>query len=178
MNKHLRNIGLCAMGLIIASPAFAEDAETLATVKVVVPIEITHHTDLSFGKIAAGGAAGSVTLLAGLSGSSTITSVPTSITVTGSPGPARFTVYGSKGASVGLSASTTGLSNGNGDKLTVEDFNFESFQSSDGTSVTGTPVNLDANGRLGVNMGATLTIPDGSPYGDYSGNVTFSVTYN
>ncbi|WP_420854536.1 DUF4402 domain-containing protein [Sneathiella marina] len=171
MNKHLRNIGLCAMGLIIALPAFATTESTKATVTFLTPINITKGTPLHFGvlTVPAGVMSSSITKSVRLRPDGTVITLSSSIVnPSGTPTPARYTVTGSANEQIAFSA-ILGTNPTNGTStLQLTDFTFN----------TDSPVNLDANGQLAVSMGATLTIPELSTRGDYTGTVIFTANYN
>ena len=162
MKKLLISAGaVCALAL--STPAFAvtsNSASATATVNIVSPLQLTNTAGLNFGTVV-GPFSGTVVRV-----SNTGTRTCGSLTCSGTPSAAAFTVKGtaSQGLTVKVDTSVTMTSGSN--NLSV-----------DLTTDLPTAVATDATGAASFGVGGSLTIPASTPDGLYSGTFNVQVNY-
>ena len=146
--------------------ANAATTTTTVEVNVVSTINLVAQNGIVFGDISSSSSPGTVTI--GTDGSRT-TSGGATVNTNTSGTPALYEVSGDPNAyfSITLPDSTV-LTSAAGNKMTVSNFN----------SVPAVNGQLDAGGRLSLNVGATLGVGSFQPFGAYSGIMTTTIEYN
>jgi hypothetical protein len=146
------------------SRAFLTATALLGVVAVSFSQSIQTNSDLTFGRIAAGSAPGTVTIspLGSRTSSGGVTLASSSF------GAARFTVSGNPNLSFAILLPATQALTGGGEPLVVD--TFQSFPSETGI--------LDGSGNRILELGATIHIPANQARGTYSGSFEVTVTYN
>ena len=173
MKKLTKILALLTVMVAFSAATFAQATAT-ATAVIVSPITITFVTDLEYGNIAAGAAAGTVVLSpAGVRSPTNVTLPVTTGTVTA----ASFTVGGTPGYtySITLPAGTTTIANAGGQTMTVGTW-------TSNPTPTGT---IGGGGTEVLYVGATLAVGANQAEGSYSsstaggtGDFTVTVNYN
>jgi spore coat protein U-like protein len=178
MNKHSRliphgfKLAVMALAIYGAGNAMAATATATSSSTVVTPIAITNTANLSFGNIAAGGTAGTVTVSPDNSRSVS----GGTITAGGTATAAQFNVTGQAGLTyaidlAGTSASLT--SGGNSMTFTaISDVTASAITS--GTVATGTLT----GGAQTIYVGGTLAVGANQAAGNYGGTINVAVNYN
>jgi hypothetical protein len=177
MTKHSRftpNVfSLVVMALALAGTgnAMAEVATATSTGIVVAPITITKMTDLSFGSIAGGSTAGTVTLSPdnsrGVSGGV--------VKMGGTPAAAKFDVTGQDGAgyTITLGGSTVLTSGSN----TIPFEAVSDLTASNKASGT-VGAGVLTGGTQSIFVGGVLTVAANQAAGTYTGSISATVEYN
>lgn len=157
---------LLLAGIMTAPPVLAASAQATVSVKVVRHVSIANKSNMSFGYLSAGAAAGSVVLQQDGSRNPTGGVILES---GGSSTPASFTAEGEPNASfaISLPAAIT-MADSAGNVMTVDDF----------TSSSGNNATFDDNGRHQLSVGARLHVNPNQTLGDYTGSMQISVNYN
>ncbi|HSL87222.1 MAG TPA: DUF4402 domain-containing protein [Bacteroidales bacterium] len=174
MKKTIKTLALLTLMVAFSTATYAQvNGTAAATAFIVAPITITFATDLQFGNIAAGAAAGSVVL------SPAGVRTPTNVTlpaITGIVTAASFTVGGTPNYtySITLPAGATTISNG------AQTMTVNAWTSNPTPSGT-----IGAGGTEVLYVGATLTVGANQTPGSYSssnaggsGDFTVTVNYN
>ena len=162
---------------LTAATAFAAgnsaSANANASVKIRKAISLTKTADLDFGGIVIS-ASGTAADTAVLSPANVLTAPGTNGTIVGTfntTSAAAFNVAGTKNATyaVTLPGAAVSLAGSNGGTLNVTAF----------TSTSGSGTNtLDGTGADTLAVGATLTVPQTTTDGNYSGTFSVTVAYN
>jgi hypothetical protein len=166
----IRALSLAILAACCAGNALAATATAPSTSTVIVPIAIAKTADLTFGKLAAGGTAGSVTVspngARSFSGGTT--------TGGGTSSAAQFNVTGEPGLTYSITLGGTQLTSGANNLAftTVSDTTASSITTGNVTSGTLT------GGAQSIFVGGTLTVGANQAPGAYSGSVTATVDYN
>jgi spore coat protein U-like protein len=178
MNKHsrftLRGFKLAVMTLAIcgAGSAMAATATATSTTTVVTPIAISNTANLSFGNIATGGSAGTVTVSP--DGSRSVTGG--TVTAGGTTTAAQFNVTGQSGLTYAIDftgTSTTLTSGANTMTFTaISDTSASAITT--GTAATGTLT----GGAQTIFVGGTLAVGASQVAGTYNGTINVAVNYN
>jgi hypothetical protein len=178
MNKHSRFISngfkLAVMALAIsgAGSAMAATATATSTSVVITPIQITKTADLSFGSIAGGATAGTVTVSP--NGSRSFTGG--TVTAGGTSTAAQFSVTGQAGLTYSISLA------GTSSQLTSGGNNLGFTAISDVTAsaiTTGTaPSGTLTGGNQTIFVGGVLTVGINQLAGTYTGSINVAVDYN
>lgn len=159
---------LVGSALCSTPPVMGLAASDTATVSVdiVSTISITTQNGLLFGDISSSAAAGSLSINA--SGTRTTTGgVTINTAIAGSP--AAFDVQGDAGASYSITLPVSVLLSDSGSNNMLVD-NFTS---------TPTPAGvLNAGGQQSLFVGATLNVGSNQPFGSYAGLMSVTVDYN
>jgi hypothetical protein len=180
MNKHVRftsngfKLAVMALALFGAGSAMAATSATATSTGVVVtPISVTKSVDMSFGDIAGGGTAGTVTLTPG--GTRTVSGG--AVAAGGTPTAAKFDVTGSGTLTYAIdyTGTATQLTSGSDTMAfaAISDTS-ASAKSTAGTVATGT---LTA-GAQSIYVGGILTVGVNQNAGTYTGNIAVAVNYN
>jgi hypothetical protein len=180
MNKHVRftsyGLKLAVMALAIGAAGSAVAANTAtatSTSTVVTPIAIANSANLSFGDIAGGSSAGTVTVspdgTRGVTGGT--------VAVGGTPSAAKFDVTGQAGLTYAIDFSTTSTTLTSGGNTmafaTVSDLTGGAITSGNVSSGT-----LSAGGTQTIFVGGTLTVGANQAAGTYNGTINVAVNYN
>lgn len=168
--KRLALVALASTAAFAAGTSATTSAT--ASVKIRKAITLTKTADLNFGGIVIS-ASGTAADTAVLSPANVLTDPGTNGTIVGNfntTSAATFTVSGTKNATyaVTLPSGATSLAGSNGGTLNVSSFT---------SSSTGAG-NLGAGGTDTLSVGATLTIPQTTTDGDYTGSFSVTVAYN
>jgi hypothetical protein len=149
----------------------ATSATASSTATVIVPISVTSSGSLSFGKFAAGGSAGTVTV--STAGVRTVSGV---VAAGGTPGVASFAITGepSTAYSIDTTSTTANLTSGSDNLGLTLVSDFTGAGATSGTQSTGT---LDGTGHQTLYVGGTLAVGANQPNGSYSGTVSVAVAY-
>ncbi len=166
MNKLLLIAGVAITTAGISSSVIAAQANGSSTAKVLQPMTITTGTDLAFGDIAAGAAAGSVQI--GADGTVTNSTVTSSGTQT--PGDFALTGVTGKLYTVDFGAASITLTGANiGQTMTVSGFVHDGGINGDLT--------LDAGNIDTLSIGATVAVGINQAADDYTGSYSVTVDY-
>ena len=165
---------ILGLGVILIALSTASNAQTpvpataSASATIIAPITLTKDVDLQFGSLAAGAAAGTVTIDASVTPNRTGTNVTLS-TIGAAPTAARYTVTGTAGYTylIGFPSRSVTIINGSNNMLVD---NLVSSKVSDIGTLTGGTDIFYVGGRLNV---AIAQIP-----GTYTGTFTVNVNYN
>ena len=161
--------------LLVAAPPISATVTGKAQTRIYTPITLLASRALDFGDVFPGTEAGTITLDAGssmwtLSGAGVSLGVHTPI-------PSFFVVGGKKNASYTLTLpGAILLTGGSGPAISVDTFT----ASVNGGVATSNPTGLalDANGVMGIQVGATMHIAAAQGEGDYNGTYDLTVAYN
>lgn len=161
------------MLVVLATGVFAQGTPTAsatgtASANIVQPLEMAKIADLAFGNIAAGTAAGVVTIAT--DGSRTATGGVTLNAAGSVQNAASFDINGLADANfdVNLPASITFETEDGTEQMNVENF----------VSSLGDESVLDANGEASLSVGANLNVDAQQAAGLYSGTFDVIVAYN
>ena len=178
MNKHARftshgfKLAVMVLAICGAGSAMAATATASSTTTVVTPIAVSKAADLSFGNIAAGGTAGTVTVSP--DGSRSVTGG--TVTAGGTTTAAQFNVTGQSGLTYAIDftgTSATLTSGANTMTFTaISDTTASAITS--GTATTGTLT----GGAQTIYVGGSLTVGANQVAGTYTGNISVAVDYN
>lgn len=179
MNKHTRftsngfKLAVAAVALYGAGSAMAATSATATSTSVVVtPISVSKSADMSFGSIAGGATAGTVTLTPG----GTRTVAGGAVAAGGTPAAAKFDVTGSGTLTYAIdyTGTATSLTSG-GDTMAFAAISDTSASAkTSGTVATGA---LTA-GAQSIYVGGVLTVGINQNAGTYTGNIAVAVNYN
>jgi hypothetical protein len=178
MNKHARftsngfKLALMALAIGSAGSAMAATATATSTSVVITPIAIAKNVDLSFGSIAGGATAGTVTLkpdgtrVAG--GGATLAG--------GTSTAAQFNVTGQTGLTYSISLAGTSATLTNGANTMA----FTTISDVTASAITTGNVSAGtlASGAQTIFVGGSLTVGANQLAGTYSGTVSVAVDYN
>lgn len=162
---------LAFFGLTTVS-ANAADATATASATIITPISIVKATNLSFGNIAAGTAAGTVVMAPAGTRTVTGTNGPTLPASTGTVSAATFNITGLVGMtfSITLPASAITLSNGTpANDMTLNTFTSTPTVAAGGTLTGGTAL---------LSVGGTLSVGANQAAGTYNSTSDLTVTVN
>lgn len=179
MNKHACfnsygfKLAVMALALSSAGSAMAANTATATSTSVVVtPIAITKSADLSFGNIAGGASAGTVTLTPG----GTRTFGGGAIAAGGTPAAAKFDVTGSGALTyaIDMTGTSTTLTSGS-DTM--------AFTAITDTSASGKTSGILTTGALtagaqSIYVGGVLSVGINQNAGTYNGTISVAVNYN
>lgn len=158
---------IAIMLLAMGSEATAQSPTATLHVYATVykAITLTKSTELEFGKLAVGQNGGTVTI-----STNGVREKSGDIALVSSTyNKAAIQIDGEAGMPITISMnSSVTLSDGNGHDLSL---------ALAASQLIGELIFLDETGILPVNVGGTVTIPSGSPVGEYTGTVNFSVVY-
>lgn len=179
MNKQARftsngfKLAVMALALCGAGSAMAATATATSTSTVITPIAITNTANLSFGNIAGGGTAGTVTV----SPNGTRAVTGGTVTAGGSPTAAQFSVTGQSGLTyaIDLSGTSATLSDGGSNSMaftSISDTTASAITTGNATSGTLT------GGAQTIYVGGALTVGANQAAGTYSGTINVAVNYN
>lgn len=143
---------------LFTGTAFAQTNVT-ASAEIVEAITLTENVGLSFGKV--DNTAGTVII----NSDNSVAGTKTQITG-GTTSAAELTVSGSKDENYTITVPATTTLSGPGADLNVTGLSHNATQT------------LDSNGKETVNIGGTLTVPNGQTSGSYSGTISVTVSYN
>ncbi|NTU68594.1 MAG: DUF4402 domain-containing protein [Chlorobiaceae bacterium] len=168
MKKKILALSCMAALLVFGSEAKAGDSATAdASAVITTPLSVSKSRDLTFGTIAPGTSAGTVTIGTGSSADRSATGGVQLVTSTHAS--AAFTVTGLTGATYSVSVPVSAnLSDGASHSMTVSGFTTDH---SAGTT-------LPATGGDPFTVGGTLNVAAGQAAGTYSGSFAVNVSYN
>ena len=170
MKKSIIFLASLAMLVFISIETKAQTASASATAnasaRIVAPLEIMKDVDLAFGNIAAGPAAGTVTIATdGLrSGDGGITL----ITAGNVSHNAQFSIIGYPEATFSIALPSSIVLESNGNEMIVDQF----------VSDLGSASVLSAIGEATLNVGATLNVEANQAPGLYNGTFDVVIAYN
>jgi spore coat protein U-like protein len=163
---------VAVLALAGAADAMAATATASSTSTVITPIAITKAADLSFGSIAAGGTAGTVTVSPNGTRNVTGGTVAAGGTITA----AQFNVTGQSGQtySIDFTGTSTTLTSGSDTMAfsTISDVSASTITSGNVSAGTLT------GGAQTIYVGGALTVGATQPAGTYSGTISVAVNYN
>ena len=178
MNKHSRfilhgfKLAVVVLAICGAGSAMAATATASSTTTVVTPIAVSKAADLSFGNIAGGGSAGTVTLSPNGSRAAT----GGAVTAGGTATAAQFNVTGQSGLTYAIDFSGTSATLTSGANTmtftAISDTTASAITS--GTATTGTLT----GGAQTIYVGGTLAVGANQVAGTYSGTINVAVNYN
>jgi hypothetical protein len=172
MKKMKKLLALSIVMFAFTAATFAQSSATsAASATIVSPIAITNTRALEFGNIAAGAAAGSVTLSPDAVTTRTFAGV-TLPAVTGTVTSAAFNVTGTPAYaySIAIAPASVNITNGGGQTMAVGSFT--------STPTVATGGALDGTGAQTIYVGATLTVAANQASGTYTNATAFTVTVN
>jgi hypothetical protein len=179
MNKQTRftsngfKLAVMALALCGAGGAMAANSATATSTGVVVtPIAVTKSVDMSFGNIAGGASAGTVTLTpAGVR-----TVAGGAVAAGGTPAAAKFDVTGSGTLTYAIdyTGTATALASGSDTMPFAAISDTSASAKTSGTVATGA---LTA-GAQSIYVGGVLTVGINQNAGTYTGNIAVAVNYN
>lgn len=179
MNKHTRftsngfKLAVVALALCGAGSAMAATSATATSTSVVVtPIAVTKSADMSFGNIAGGATAGTVTLTP--AGVRTVSGG--AVAAGGTPAAAKFDVTGSGTLTYAIdyTGTATTLTSGSDTMAFAAISDTSASAKTSGTVATGA---LTA-GAQSIYVGGVLTVGISQNAGTYTGNIAVAVNYN
>jgi hypothetical protein len=181
MNKHARftsygfKLAVMALALFGAGSVMAATSATATSTGVVVtPISVTKSADMSFGDIAGGATAGTVTLTPG--GNRTVSGG--AVAAGGTPAAAKFDVTGSGTLAYAIDYTGTAATltaNAGADSMAFAAISDTTASAkTSGTVATGA---LTA-GAQSIYVGGVLTVGVNQNAGTYTGNIAVAVNYN
>jgi hypothetical protein len=167
--KKLAILGFVGVGLIWSASAPAQantaTASANAAARIVSPIAIAKTTDLNFGDVVAGGAAGTVVVTpAGARGAGGGATLGSGAAVTA----AAFNVTGQANATYAITLPGSATVTSGVNTMTVNTF-------TSNPTPTGT---LSAGGSQALAVGATLQVGANQATGTYTGTFDVTVAYN
>jgi hypothetical protein len=179
MNKHSRltsnsfKLAVMALAICGAGSAMAANTATATSTGVVVtPISVAKSVDMSFGSIAGGATAGTVTLTpAGV-----VSVTGGALKAGGTPAAAKFDVSGSGTLTYAIdyTGTATALTSAGDSMPFVAISDTSASAKSSGTVATGTL----AAGAQSIYVGGILTVGINQNAGTYTGNIAVAVNYN
>jgi len=166
---------LAVMALAIAgagSAVAANTATATANSTVVAPIAVNKAVDLSFGSIAGGASAGTVTLTPG----GTRTVGGGAVAAGGTPAAAKFDVTGAGNLTyaIDMVGTDSTLTSGSDSMAFAPISDTSASAKTSGTVTTGTL----SNGAESIYVGGILTVGANQNAGTYTGNIAIAVNYN
>jgi len=167
---HKFSAGLLSMSLLII-PAQASEGSSDAGVSIIAPLEITMSRGLDFGTLAPHATeAGHVTVKTYIGNSQQCSQV----TCMTPGGRAEFTVTGAPGRMITLPRpADIMLTNGNGDTMSVTNFNGAGSGDANWVGV----VQIGSNGTAFVGVGGQLSVAANQAVGAYTGTFTLTAEY-
>lgn len=158
---------IAIMLLAMGAEAMAQSPTATMSVYATVykAITLTKGTELEFGKLAVGQNGGTVTI-----STNGVREKSGDIALVSSTyNKAAIQINGEAGMPITITMNDwVYLTDGASHELLLE---------LDASQTIGGTIFLDGTGILPVNVGGTVTIPSGSPVGEYTGTVNFSVVY-
>lgn len=179
MNKQARftahGFKLALMAMAIAATGntmAANNATATANSTVVAPIAVSKAVDLSFGAIAGGASAGTVTLTPG----GTRTVGGGTVAAGGTPAAAQFDVTGAGNLTyaIDMTGTASTLTSGSDSMAFAPISDTSASAKTSGTVTTGTL----SNGAQSIYVGGILSVGANQNAGTYSGNIVVAVNYN
>ena len=169
--KHLKKLLAFSIVLTAFTVVSFGQATSAASATIVSPIAIANTRALEFGNIAAGAAAGSVTLSPDAVTNRTSSGVTLPV-VTGLVSSAAFNVTGTAAYtySIAIAPASVNITNSGGITMAVGPFTSTPTVATGGT--------LDALGAQTIYVGATLTVAANQAPGTYTNAAAFTVTVN
>lgn len=160
-------VAIVALGALSAHPAFAQvSASADVSAEIVSPLSLSKTEDLSFGPVAAGQSAGTVTIVPA-SGARSATGGATPVGVDFHHAEFQATAQAGMVTTVTLPASETTLSRaGGGASMTVT------------LEIEGPEVRVvPGSGTQTFRVGGTLHVGEGQPIGQYQGSFVLQLEY-
>lgn len=156
---------------VAAQPADAATTGVAIQAIILDPVQITANQSLNFGSLTDSGAGGTATV--DNAGAISVGGATTSIGGTIQQG--LFTLKGSTGRQIDITAPASVLIASGGDNMTVDQFTINGAVAAAATPFTHS---LAAATETGFDVGARLTVGAGQAAGTYTGTVTLTANYN
>ena len=169
MKKLLVLASAVAATALTATAAQAVPATANASGQVIIatPLTITSTANFDLGTVVLSGPSGFSTTV-GIDQGNVLTCDTTEVTCSGTTSPAEYSIHGTPGATVSITAGDVTLSNAAGDDLTL---NVDAP-----TSLLLTAAARSTAGEL-FSIGGSIDLTSATPEGVYSGNFLVSADY-
>lgn len=165
LRKIFFTIAVMLLGMGVDALAQSPTAQMFVTARVYKAITVNNTRELAFGQLSVGTNGGTVTI-----SNNGARSFTNDIALVTSPyNSAQISINGEGDMSITITMN---------DMIYLNDGNNHELQLNlTASEPIGQIILLNETGDLSVNVGGTVTIPAGSPVGDYTGTVNFSVVY-
>ncbi len=165
LRKIFFTIAVMLLGMGVDALAQSPTAQMSVTARVYKAITVTNTRELAFGQLSVGTNGGTVTI-----SNNGVRSFTNDIALVTSPyNSAQISINGEGDMPITITMN---------DLIYLNDGNSHELQLNlTASEPIGQIILLNETGDLSVNVGGTVTIPAGSPVGNYTGTVNFSVVY-